>query len=94
MAISFRITEHLVSPGMNLVEILLDGNVVGAVYPKDNSISIISAHFSEKEFPKDFDGEVVEDNGENKFPPIPSINIIFKPRKYYFIGKRIQYLEG
>lgn len=93
MAISFRIVEHSVRRGVQLVEVLLDGTVVGAIYPKDDGIMIASAHFSEKEFPKEFDGEVVEDNGLGKFPPIPSVSITFKPRKYYIIGNRIEYVE-
>lgn len=93
MAVSFRIVEHSVRRGVQLVEILLDGTVVGAMYPRDDGVMIASAHFSEKELPKEFSGEVIEDDGKGKFPPIPSIGITFKPRKYYIIGNRIEYVQ-
>ncbi len=93
MAIEFRIVEHSLKPGTKLVEILYDGNVIGAIYPKEKGISVVSAHFSDKEVPPDFDGQVVMDDGKSSFPPIPSIEVSFKPRKYYFIGKRIVYIE-
>lgn len=95
MAISFRIVEHTVRPRARLVEILLDNTVVGAIYPdpERNGILITSAHFSEKDIPEGFDGEVIEDKGEGRFPPIPSLRIVFKPRKFIIFGKRIRYLE-
>lgn len=95
MAITFRIAEHSVRPGVQLVEILLDGEVVGAIYPdpEKNGIAIISAHFSEKNMPPDFEGEVLEDDGRGSFPPIPFIRLTFRPRKYVIVRGEIQYLE-
>jgi hypothetical protein len=88
LAVSFRIAEHSYKPGVKVVEILFDGKVVGTIYPEgENKIKIVSAHFSEKDIPKDFDGEVVED-----VDIVPAIHIAFKPRRYTIVGK-IVYLE-
>lgn len=93
MAVDFRVVEHSVIPGAKLVEVILGGKVVGAIYPRDDGIFIASAHFVEKDISKDFDGEVIVDDGKNSFPPIQGIQISFKPRKYCIIGGRIVYME-
>jgi len=91
LVISFRIAEHSHKPGVRVVEILVDGKVAGTIYPQgENKIRIISAHFSEKDIPKDFDGEVIE---EKESDIVPAILIAFKPRRYIIVGKRIVYLE-
>lgn len=95
MAITFRSVEHSVKSGVQIIEVLLNNEVVGAIYPDSerNGISIVSAHFSEKDIPGDFDGVVTEDSGGNKFPPIPAVKIVFKPRKYIICDGKIQHLE-
>lgn len=95
MAITFRIIKHSMRPGVKLVEILLNDNVVGVIYPdmERDGIKVVSAHFSEKDIPEDFDGEVIKDSGEGSFPPIPSVKVTFKPRRYVIRGGKIQYLE-
>ena len=91
MVVSFRITEHAYKPGVEVVEVLLDGKVVGAIYPEgENKVKIVSAHFSEKDIPKDFDGEVIR---EEEVDIVPAIHILFKPRRYTVIGRKIVYLE-
>jgi hypothetical protein len=91
LVVTFRIAEHSYKPGLEVVEVLVDDKVVGVVFPEEeNKIKIISAHFSEKEVPKDFDGEVIEGKESDI---VPAIHITFKPRKYTIIGKRIVYLE-
>ncbi len=94
MPITFRIVEHSVRSGVMLVEIVLNDIVVGIIYPDPEigGIKVISAHFSEKDIPADFDGEVIEDNGEGTFPPIPAVTMTFKPRNYLIIRGRIVYL--
>ena len=91
--VTFRLVKHSIRPGMKLVEIVLNGNVVGAIYPDQNGIIVVSAHFSTKDITKGFDGEVIEDNGKGSFPPIPSVKMTFKPRKYIIVRGKIQYLE-
>lgn len=95
MAITFRIAKHSRRPGVELVEILLNNEVVGTIYPdtERDGIIVVSAHFSEKNIPEDFDGEIIEDNGEGSFPPIPSVRMTFKPRRYVIRHGKIQYLE-
>lgn len=91
MTVSFRIAEHFYKPRVKVVEILFDGKVVGTIYPEgENKIKIVSAHFSEKDIPKDFDGEIVE---EKEVDIVPAIHITFKPRRYTIVGRRIVYLE-
>lgn len=91
--VTFRLVKHSIRPNAKLVEIILNGNVVGAIYSNEDGIAVVSAHFSTKNVPKGFDGEVIEDNGEGSFPPIPSAKITFKPRKYVIVNGKIQYLE-
>lgn len=95
MAISFRIAKHSIRPGTRLIEILLNDNVVATIYSdtERDGIVVVSAHFFEKDIPEDFDGEVIEDNGEGSFPPIPSVKITFRPRRYVIRHGKIQYLE-
>ena len=95
MSIVFRMAEHSVRPGVKIVEIVLNDNVVGVIYPdpERDGINVVSAHFSEKDIPDGFDGEVIEDNGENDSPQIPSIKITLRPKRYIIIDGRIQYLE-
>jgi len=95
MAISFRIAKHSIRPGTKLIEILLNNNVVATIYSdtERDGIIVTSAHFFKKDVPRDFDGEVIEDNGEDSFPPIPSVKITFKPRRYVIRHGKIQYLE-
>jgi len=92
---NFRLARHTLKPGVRLVEIILNGTVVGVIYPDEETdgIKIISAHFSEKDIPEEFDGEVIEESGESDFPPIPAVKITFKPRKYIIRGGKIEYLE-
>ena len=91
MTVSFRIVEHSYKSGVKVVEILLDDKVIGTIYPEaSDKIKIISAHFSEKDIPKDFDGEVID---EKELDSVPAIQISFKPRRFFLIGKRIIHLE-
>ena len=92
MAVDFRLAQHSLL-GTKIVEVLMDGIVVGAIYPSSRGIKIVSAHFFEKEVPKDFDGQIIEDDGSQSFPPIPSFEISFNPRHYVILGNKIQYLE-
>ncbi len=91
--VAFRLAKHSVRPNVELVEIILNGDVVGAIYPNKDGIVVVSAHFSTKNVPEGFDGEVIEDSVEGSFPPIPSAKITFKPRKYIIVRGKIQYLE-
>jgi len=78
--ITFALKPHSVLPGENTVEILFDGKVIGAIYPdrtKPNGIKVVSVHMQEKTKEPDFSGEVVIDDGQRSFPPIPSVNITF-----------------
>jgi len=95
MPVTFRMAEHSIRPGLKIVEMVLGNDVVGAIYsdPERDGIMIVSAHFSERDIPDNFDGEVIMDNGENDFPPIPAVKITFKPRRYIIVDGKIQYLD-
>lgn len=92
MKIDFRLAQHSVF-GTKIVEVLMDGNVVGVIYPDKKGIKLVSAHFSDKEIPADFEGEILEDDGSTSFPPIPSFQVSFNPRRYVIRGNKIVYLE-
>lgn len=95
MPITFRMAEHSIRPGLRIVEMVLGNDVVGTIYPdpERDGIIIVSAHFSERDVPDDFDGEVIMDVGENDFPPIPAVKITFEPRRYIIVDRKIQHLE-
>jgi len=84
--ISFRTVPHTARPGVEVLEILLNGKMVAAIYPDaavPKSIKIVSAHFGGdltqgNRFP---DG-VKMDTGERVSPPIPAVHITFDPRRY------------
>lgn len=85
--ITFRISPHSLKPGENVAEILLDGKVVGAIFPdrtKPNGIKVVSVHMCDKEFWAGFSGEVIDDDGSDAYPPIPSVNIAFQPSPWSF----------
>lgn len=89
--INFRIVPHSHIQGVEVVEVLLGGQVCAVIYPdreSPGSIKLVSAHFAgdltrHGQFP---DG-VKMDTGEKSYPPIPFIHISFDPRTYK-IGAR------
>ena len=65
---SLRITEHTIKEGVKLLEILQNGEVVGAIYPTERGIKIVSRYLMD-------DPESAIEIERNKFPPIPAILI-------------------
>jgi hypothetical protein len=90
MAIDFRVVPHSISPNTNIVEILVDGEVAGVVYPAGGkSIKLVSAHMEDSSVEEGFGGEVVEDDGSRSWPPIPAVLIQFNPSPYTIKGNKI-----
>ncbi len=88
--IDFRIVPHSIRPGVRIVEVLLNGAVVGTISPGDrDSIRVISAHIAETATEEGFAGEVIEDDGSSHFPPIPHVEIVFKTSPWVIRGGRI-----
>jgi len=78
--IEFRLAPHSIKPAIQIVEVLLDGKVVAAIYPDAfQSCKIISAHMRNIEF----------DDGRANEPPLPSVTILFEPREYRIEGDQI-----
>ncbi|KKW45550.1 MAG: hypothetical protein UY96_C0019G0016 [Parcubacteria group bacterium GW2011_GWB1_56_8] len=68
--IGFRVVPHSILPGVQIVEVLVDGEVGGVVYPAgEKAIRIVSAHIAETATDEGFDGEVVEDDGTKSWQP-------------------------
>ena len=89
MAVGFRLAKHSAG-SVDLVEILIDGAVVGVIYPKGNDgIKLVSAHMHEKVADKKFAGTVIVDDGSTMWPPIPSVDVVFKPSPYVIGRGRI-----
>lgn len=65
---SFRLADHQEKPGVQLVEIVQDGEVVGAIYPTDTGVKILSRYLLA-------DPETAVEIERNKLPPIPAILI-------------------
>ena len=91
--ISFKIVPHKIIPGREVVEIFFDGEFCASIYAdgKDPAgIKLSSAHFDgeltrNNKFPKG----IKMDTGEKNSPPIPAINISFRPREYKIQGNSI-----
>ncbi|MBI4709376.1 MAG: hypothetical protein HY764_04200 [Candidatus Portnoybacteria bacterium] len=89
MSVELRITKHAIT-GVNIVEVLVDGNVAGIIYPNgQKAIKIISAHIKDTEVEDKFFGTLIEDKGEKEWPPIPAVRISFEPSPYTIIGRKI-----
>ena len=90
MAITFRKGRHTIIPDREIVEILVDGEVGGIIYPNgEEGIKIVSAHITYTETDPDFAGTVVEDDGTKTWPPIPAVLIQFHRTPYTIEGNRI-----
>jgi hypothetical protein len=90
--ITVRPAQHSFT-GRPIVEILEDGVVVGVIYPTDSGIKIVSAHITEITEHPDFAGEVIQDDGKSSWPPIPSVQITFKPSPYVITPEGIKKIK-
>jgi len=94
MAIDFRIASHGFLPDTSIVEILIDGEVAGVVYPAgEKGIKIVSAHMTEVIPEGGFAGEILENDGSTSWPPIPAILIRFSPSPYVIQGNKVVILS-
>lgn len=64
----FRLADHRDKPGVKLVEIIQNGEVVGAVYPTETGLKIVSRYLLA-------DPETAVEIDRSKLPPIPAILI-------------------
>ena len=88
--ISFRLAKHTILPGVSMVEILVDGEMAGVVYPAgEKGVRVISAHIRETKTEEEFFGEVIENDGSGNWPPIPHVEIQFDPSPYVISGGRV-----
>ncbi len=90
--VTFRLAKHR-THGHQIVEIILDGNVVGVIYPNRQTrdgIRIISAHakVDESQLPQDFEGDIVVDPGSGSIQ-IPTVEITFRPESWSLIGGKV-----
>ena len=98
MGLQFRIKPHNVLRGTSMVEVIVDGEFAGGIYPDgDNGVIIISAHMEDMEIDEHFDGEVVYDDGSEILVGnigMPQISITFNPGPYSIIDGRIVKLSS
>lgn len=66
---TLRMAKHSIKQGVNLFEILQDGEVVGAIYPTERGIKIVSRHLLVESPEKKI--EIVR----SKLLPIPAVLI-------------------
>lgn len=85
----FRITQHTTTANKEIVEILIDGEVAGAIYPTEEGIKIVSAHFKGVGTEEDFSQHVSFEDGSKAYPPIPTIKIILDPERYTISNGKI-----
>ena len=75
MGIKFQVVPHGVLPGVETVELLMDGQMVAMIYPNDEEgVKIVSAHF---------DG-IEENDGVGSVPPIPHVLFKFRFQPFHF----------
>lgn len=73
MSVEFQVRQHDFKSGVQVIEILVDGEMVAILYPEgEKGVKLVSAHME----------EVVEDDGTESIPPIPAIWVRFNPRPY------------
>jgi len=89
--ITFKTSEHTHRPNTQIVQILFDGKVVGAIYPEgDKGVKIVSAHFKGTAVKgQTVQQHVVFDEGVSSTIPIPSISMTFEPAPYEIKDGRI-----
>jgi hypothetical protein len=93
MPTEFRLSQHQGIPETEIVEVIVNGEFAGAIYPFENGIKIVSAHMSDAKVGEEFAGEVVEDDGSSGWPPIPAVFISFDPSPYTIADGRVVKLE-
>jgi hypothetical protein len=83
--ITFRLAKHLASERFDtvkdreLVEIVLDGVVVAAIYSRDDAVRLVSAHIKDHKY----------DSGEGSVLPIPCHEFTFDPQPYRIEGGKL-----
>ena len=65
---SFRLADHDIKPGVRLVEIIQNGEVVRAIYPTERGIKIVSRYLMD-------DPASAVKIDRSKLPPIPAVLI-------------------
>ncbi len=90
MTVEFNIRPHAITPEMNVVDIFVDGTMVGVMFPwGSNGIRLISAHIEKEQVEEDFGGVVIKEDGIEGMSPIPSLFVEFHHRRYQIIDGRI-----
>lgn len=80
MAVTFEVKPHSIKPGVQVAEILIDGEMVATIYPDgEKGVKLVSAHME----------KVVQDDGSKSVPSIPAVLITFDPQPYTIEGGRI-----
>ena len=95
MGISFNITQHSVFPNVSIVEILIDNEVCGVIYPAgEKKIKVVSAHIVDSKTDEEFAGEVINVTGKDGEPKIPAFTIRFAPTPFIIRGNKVIKLKG
>ena len=92
MAVTFEKRPHNLLPGVEVVDILVNGVLVATIAPQSDGdgIKLTSAHFA-GDLAKGtaFPAGIKMDNGQGSMPPIPAVLIAFRPRPFHVEGNRI-----
>lgn len=81
--VTFKISRHESKP-VDVVEVMIDGNTCCTIYPGENFITVLSAHF--------VPDRIWLNENEDRQPPIPQIDIVFDPRPFEIIdGKLVRH---
>ena len=90
MMTDFRIVPHSIFPKIGIVEIIVDGEVAGVIYPAgEKGIKLVSAHIENIAIEEGLGGKIIKDDGHKSWPPIPAVLIQFNPSPYLIQGNQI-----
>ena len=90
--ISFHIKQHDLKPGVQILEIHVDGQMAATIYPDgENGVKVVSAHFVGLggEDPTEFTRHISIIDGIGIYPPIPSVDFAFEVSPYTFDTGRV-----
>jgi predicted RNA-binding Zn-ribbon protein involved in translation (DUF1610 family) len=92
MTMTFRVSEHTIRPGVQVLEILHDGMVCGILVPHDdypNVVRLISAHLLGAGESEGVAPHIIISDNIGERAPIPTVAFIFDPGPYIIDGGRI-----
>lgn len=90
--ISFHTKWHDLKPGVQILEIRVNGQMAATIYPDgEKGVKVVSAHFVGLggEDPTEFTRHISINDGRGEYPPIPSVDLAFNVSPYTYHTGRV-----